>query len=459
MKAKYILSFLIILLLNNGCKDEFLNKKPSSDIITPTTLSELNGLLENESVINRTAGLPQISADEYNVVSTQSYLALPSAIERNAYIWSKDLYQGEQVLDWEIPYKSIFIANSVLDVINKSNFSNKQESNRIKGWALFIRAYAYYDLARNFCKVYNPQTASGDLGLPLRLESGVDVIKQRSTLQQTFDQILHDLNVAGTLLETNVPPLNKNRPSKASVMALKARIFLYNGLYTDAEIYADSTMQMHNKLIDYNTVSKTASFPFSDNADEVIYSTRHIVAYSSNITSRTSTSYEVKPELYQRYHPNDLRKILFFKPNALGNITMKAGYFSAGGYPFTGLATDEIYLIKAECLARRDLPDEAMSFLNKLLVTRYSNTNIYLPLTANTSGAALDIVMEERRKELIWRSLRWSDLKRYNRDGAGITLNRTINSQTYTLPPNDAKYVFPIPEQEIALSQIQQNQR
>ncbi|MEJ2881408.1 RagB/SusD family nutrient uptake outer membrane protein [Pedobacter sp. GR22-6] len=442
-----------------SCKEEFLDKKPSSDIITPTTLAELRGLLENEGPINKTAGLPQISADEYNVVSTESYLALPTAIERNAYIWTKDLYEDEQVLDWEVPFKSIFIANSVLDVLRSKNFTDKTESDRVKGWALFVRAWAYFDLARNFCKTYNPETAPTDLGLPIRLSAGIDVINQRSSLQLTMDQVLSDLSASSQLLAPNIQILNKNRPSKAAAFALKARIYLYMGNYQAANRYCDSTLIINNKLIDYNSVSKTASFPFSANAEEVIYFATHIVAYSSNITSRTSTSYEVKPELYQLFHENDLRKQLFFKPNALGKITMKPGYISIGGYPFTGLATDEIYLIKAECLARNGSGTEALNFLNALLLKRYANSARFEPISSGDPATILSLVIQERRKQLIWRSVRWSDLKRYNRDGANIILSRTINNSTYTLPANDPRYVFPIPNQEIRFSNIEQNPR
>ena len=30
-----------------------------------------------------------------------------------------------------------------------------------------------------------------------------------------------------------------------------------------------------------------------------------------------------------------------------------------------------------------------------------------------------------------------------------VTLTRKLNNDTYTLPPNDARYVLPIPQQEI----------
>ncbi|MBB2147343.1 RagB/SusD family nutrient uptake outer membrane protein [Pedobacter gandavensis] len=454
---KYQCLFLMILLCG-ACKKEFLDKKPSSNILTPTTLVELRSLLEASDVISSTGGLPQISADEYLILSTSNYLALPNAVQRNGYIWSKELYDGEEVNDWNLPFRQIFYANSVLDVLNRSSFADKKESDIIRGWACFVRAYAYYDLARNFCKVYRAETADTDLGLPLRLKPDVDVSEKRSSLKKTFNQIFDDLNIAAALLDASVPPLNKNRPSKTAVMALKSRIYLYMGDYNNAELYADSTITYHNKLINYNNVSTTSDTPFGYNADEVIYQTTHLVAYSATSGTGNRLDIEVNPEIYLLFEQNDLRKSIFFRTNSLGKINIKRGYVGAGSYPFTGLATDEIYLIKAECLARKGDAIAAIDKLNQLLINRYK-TNLFLPLTATSPADALQKILNERRKELLWKSLRWSDLKRLNRDGENIILTRSINNVTYTLPPGDPRYVFPIPNQEITLSGIQQNPR
>lgn len=459
MKFKYKYhSLIVMILLCGACKKEFLDKKPSSNILTPTTLIELRSLLEASDVFSSTGGLPQISADEYLIVSTSNYLALPNAIQRNGYIWSKEMYEGEEVNDWNFPFRQIFYANSVLDVLKRSSFADKKESEIIEGWACFVRAYAYYDLARNFCKVYQTETADTDLGLPLRLKPDVDVSEKRASLKKTFNQIFHDLNIASALLNTTVPPLNKNRPSKAAVMALKSRIYLYMGDYNNAEVYADSSIMYHNKLINYNTVSATSDTPFGYNAEEVIYQTTHLVAYSATSGTGNRLDIEVNPEVYNLFEQNDLRKSIFFRTNSLGKINIKRGYVGGGSYPFTGLATDEIYLIKAECLARKGDAINAIVKLNQLLINRYK-TNFFIPLTSSSPSDALQKILNERRKELLWKSLRWSDLKRLNRDGANIVLTRTINNMTHTLSPGDPRYVFPIPNQEITLSGIQQNPR
>ena len=73
--------------------------------------------------------------------------------------------------------------------------------------------------------------------------------------------------------------------------------------------------------------------------------------------------------------------------------------------------------------------------------------------------SALQVVLDERRKELVMRGLRWMDLKRLNAQGANIVVSRGFNGQTVSLLPNDPRYALPIPEDIIQLSGIPQNER
>ncbi|MFT2658050.1 hypothetical protein, partial [Escherichia coli] len=79
-------------------------------------------------------------------------------------------------------------------------------------------------------------------------------------------------------------------------------------------------------------------------------------------------------------------------------------------------------------------------------------TGTFIPLTAISPADALAKVLVERRKELVWRGLRWQDLKRYKKQGQNTTLTRLLGTSRYTLSPNSNKYVFAIPQDEISQS-------
>jgi hypothetical protein len=448
-------------LIVNGCKNDFLDAKPSTDILQPNTLAEFQNILDIP-LLNTGVGLGILAADEYQFSSDATWLASSSVTARNSYIWAKDLYEGTNNPNWFSQYSNIFYANSVLAGLEKIRIttSNSDEWSKIKGAALFIRAYGFYELINNFSPFYDESTAITDLGIPLRLNPSVDVILPRASVKETFEQIFTDLTKATALLDAKIP-IARSRPSKVAAHALLARIYLNKRQYDKAELHADTCLLLYKKILDYNTLSKTSNTPFGINHDEQIYVKLAIADPGYNSLNIDT---DVSPELISLYEPNDLRLRLFFLKQANGTYDTKTSYYGFGNPPFVGLATDEIYLIKAECLARRSEVGLAMNFLNQLKTKRWdpnatSPAKPYQDIVALDRDDALAKVLLERRKELVWRGTRWDDIRRFNKEGANVTLTRTINGQTYSLPPNDPRYVFPIPDNEISLSGIQQNIR
>jgi tetratricopeptide (TPR) repeat protein len=220
--------------------------------------------------------------------------------------------------------------------------------------------------------------------------------------------------------------------------------------YEQAGFYADKALTIYPRLTDYNTLLSSAT-AFTYQAEETIFFTMQETAYQDITTSVTSIA--VDSTVVKSYGPNDLRFNVYYNRTAAGNYTMRLTTF-----PFTGLANDEMYLIKAESLARRGLKDQALLILNELLRSR-TKTGFFVPVTASDSDQVLEKILIERRKSLIWRSLRWTDLRRLNKEGKNIELKRKLGDLEFTLAPNSPLYVLPIPDDEIALSGITQNKR
>lgn len=444
-----------------GCNSDFLDAKPSTSIVQPSSLDDFQGLLENSSIYYSPA-LPTLSADEYNFISYPVYLSASTTTERNAYIWAKDLFAGEtDGGDWSSPFHCIFYSNNVIAGLDKIRDTEKDQTrlNFLQGWAAFNRAFAFYELVSNFSTAYDPATADTDPGIPLKLNPSVDDIQPRASVQQTYDQIIADLFRAGRLINLEVPGANRYHPSKTAVHALLARIYLSMRKYDLAELQADSSLQLYSKLIDYNTISPSSAEPFTRTNDELILRKATVLKYSAT-TVNTNSQISINPAILSSYENKDLRRSLYFRTNAsTGAVSMKRMYNGATAIkPFTGLATDEVYLIKAECAARRGDLATALSYLNGLLAKRYAAGN-FIPVSSSDQQGVLNRVLIERKKELIWRNIRWSDLKRLNKEGANITITRELNGITYELSPNSSRYVFPIPDDEISLSGIKQNQR
>src|SRR5690606_22559061 len=120
-----------------------------------------------------------------------------------------------------------------------------------------------------------------------------------------------------------------------------------------------------------------------------------------------------------------------------------------------GITTAELYLMRAECRMRSGQAILALQDLNYLLKNRYVEGDfVELQLSGKD---LLSRILLERRKELIFRGLRWMDIKRLNLENPNIFITRIVGGKIYVLEPNDRKYALPIPEDIISLTDVIQN--
>src|SRR6266536_536965 len=262
-RSKITITILLLALasLFSSCKKDWLNAKPSKSLIVPSTIQDYQALLDNTNLMNTNhPGLGEIGTNNFYMLNTQ-WQSLYNFQERNAYIWTPDIFQGEYSFDWNDAYTRILNANVVIKGIEKVQTDGTSQSNwnNVKGSALFFRAYDFYDLAQEFCKPYIQSTANSDLGIPLRTDPDVSKGSVRASVQETYDQIIHDLLIAKDLLPIN--PLYKTRPSKPAAYALLARTYLAMENYDRALLYSDSSLQLFSALIDYNTLNASSTLP------------------------------------------------------------------------------------------------------------------------------------------------------------------------------------------------------
>jgi hypothetical protein len=457
-------SFISLLLLvmtsvlTAGChKDDFLGKNPNSSLVVPTTLTDFQNLLDNDQIMNLFPALGEISADNYFI--DQSLWQSAGTRVQNAYTWQADIFDGEgSDEDWNDPYQQVYYANVVLDGLGKLKTDNSTIAayNSVKGQALFARAFGLYNVAQLFAPVYDGGTAATDSSIPLRLSQDVKAPTVRSTVKQTYDQITGDLRVAAGLLPATVSMTYVNRASRPAAQALLARIYLSMRKYDSAGIYADSALSSHLTLIDYNQYNSGSTFPFPKQNPEILYQSSFVnyTGYSQVLTGLAYFDCFVDSTLIRSYKSNDLRPSFYYYLLGVTDSFGLKGSYTGLVFPFGGLATDEVYLIRAECRARSGDSSGAASDLNTLLVNRWKSG-----LFNSYTSAPLDTVLSERRKELPFRGLRWSDLRRLNKEGANITLFRKINGTVDSLTPNNKRYVLPIPPDVLLLSGMKDNPR
>ncbi len=458
--------YILILYLAGGwtifgvisCK-KYLDYPFRNNVRIPTHLNDLQGLLDDAAIMNenRTPSFMETSSNDYFCLP-ERYAAL-SDWAKQAYIWQP--YDYRYPNDWAICYHPIYVSNFCLEMSNKIERTPANASNwdNVHGSALLFRAYYFLKLAWTYALAYDEASASSDKGIVLRLTSNYNDPSVRSSVAETYKQIIQDAQISIALLPDL--PLHSFRPSKAAAYGLLARTYLSMRRYDSAYLYADRALTIKSDLINYNgdpdLGTLTINYPFKRfNKETVFYTEMNTSATQSLILASRA---RIDSILIDTYEANDLRKTAYFTKS--GNYYQFKGSYTQTSRNFTGISTPELLLIRAECLARNTVNgsgnlQKALTDLNNLLSKRY-RTAAFMPVTMDSREAVIDRILLERRKELLFRGLRWMDVKRLNKEGRNIVLRRLLNGNTYTLEPNAAYYALPIPTDIVEITGIPQN--
>lgn len=439
------------------CK-KYLDKKPDKSLAVPATVKDLQALLDNTTFNNeRSPSWDEASSDGY-YLSAEDYNSL-ATYEQKAYLW-EDYNHQTYPNDWSIIYDAIYYSNVVLEGAEKisSNDQIKAELDNVKGSALFLRAQSFLRAASIFCKAYDLLSARQEYGIVLKVTSDFNEKSVRANLEDTYKKITEDLKDAAKLLPTI--PKHVMRPSAPAAYAVLARTYLAMQQFDSSFRYADLCLQLKNDLMDYNTdVDPNNLFaPIPQFNKEIIYSS----VISTYLYSSILPYYaRIDTTLYNLYSNDDIRKQAFFlDATEIGSN----GHLFQGTYDgsfsnfFIGVATDEVWLTRAECNARLGRKDAALIDLNRLLKTRWK-VGTFIPFSAPSAEMALDTILNERRKELLFRGTRWMDIKRLNKLGANIYLKRYMNGTEYILPPNDNRFALLLPSDIVNITGMYQNGR
>jgi tetratricopeptide (TPR) repeat protein len=456
-KILYILLSIFVLSNLWSC-EKFLLERPSNSVANISSLLDLQMLMDAANVMNYGGHSALLEA------ATDDFFLGKVGFERNnelmqaIYLWKPDhqFLPLDVASHWTDPFKIISVANIVLDELPQVDVTKGLSRDVIEGTALFHRAFTYLHLVQVYCKAYDPATSGVDLGLPMRLSSDIDLPSRRSSLEETYSIIEKDVQRAIELLPETT--LYQTRPSRAAAHALLAKLYLLMDRYLEALEQADLALAKHDILLDFNTLDASRPYPIQAMNDETLF-----FAYAAG-ASLLNPAWEcyIDTLLYDSYHHDDLRKTIFFKDENNGYHTFRGSFRGTGNSTiFIGLTTSELLLIQAECSARLGMIDRSLNSLNRLLENRYDRDRLE-PVSVSDSHKLLEIVLKERRKEMIFRGVRWGDLKRLNRDPRfAKTLHRSISGYetTYTLPPQDLRYVYLLPQSVIELTGMTQNPR
>lgn len=441
------------------------------DVALKTVLNNEQGLIGAYAAMNVEMGilLNAVFADE--VVTADFYNA---ATVHEWQYGTQDVSIRDQYTAITLYYRIIDRVNRVLQALPNATAANATQEalrSRIRGEALFLRAFSHFELYR----YYSNSAVPTDLAMAYMEVPSLQPTA-RITVGPYFQKLKADLAAAKPLLPAYSATADIFRATNLAATALQARVALYLKEWTDAITFS-------TEYINAIPLASRANFPgiWTDaNRSELAFKLsrtasnggrigslfRATSANSSNIGGITWTVSQKLWDLYDQ--TNDIRFSSYFKnePLLAGGSRkytrlIKKYEGTTYGTPNENVAdakvfrTGEMYLIRAEARAENNDLLGATADLNEL---RAARINGYVPVVLANKDAAITAIVEERFKELPYEGHRFWDLKRRNLPVVRITPDLPNPNAQTTLPAGNFRFLLPIPSTEIQANPlIQQN--
>lgn len=452
---RFIIAFALIIFASS-CKKFIAIEPPKTDLVRSTVFSNdatavaavidlysysLNPVAYSSGGSMSLSYLGGLSADELDIYSTISEtedfstnnLTPINGTIRNSF--------------WGFCYQQIYRANAIIEGVADAPLMSDALKRRMKGEALFFRAFAHFYLINLF----------GDAPLVLTTDYNKNARVTRTPAHEVYDQIEEDLKAAESLLPADyLAPDNqtagseRTRVNKFAATAMLARVYLYRKNWVAAEEAA-------TKVIGYTDLYSLEALD-----DVFLKTSREAIWQLSNGLRSTAdaATFYLDPSL--TIPPNGALKASFVHSFAaadvrrthwVGTLSTTSGiyYFPfkyKEFYVFTNvseysmvLRLGEQYLIRAEARAQQGKLTGENSAASDLLEIRDRAGLGGVMATDRTS--MLQYIEQERFFELFseW-GHRWLDLKRTDRANAVLGPIKGVNWQT-------TDQLYPIPQTEL----------
>ena len=345
---------------------------------------------------------------------------------------------------WSSAYNIIYMANSLLEGVYNSENLSEGVKLQLEGEARFIRAFSYFYLVNLY----------GEIPLLTTTEYNNNQLASRSLIEEVYDQIINDLEIAADVLGTDYLNGERTNVNKYAATALLSRVNLHLQNWEDAEslssqvIAETGTYQLLDNLNDVFLVnSKEAIWQISPIGDGgFISNTNEASMFLIHPVFSFVASIQLRETFVEIFEEDDLRfnNWISYHNEEEAFFAYKYKVWNTSEFPIEEysmvLRLAEKYLIRAEARARQGNISGAVEDLDII------RSRAGLSLIADTrpdisQEELLDVIIEERRKELFaeW-GHRWLDLKRINKAGEVLGQSKPMWEET--------DVYYPIPAEE-----------
>jgi hypothetical protein len=349
---------------------------------------------------------------------------------------------------WYYGYTLIYQTNACMEGILNSTKLSDDVSNQLLGEVYFIRSLLYFQMIQTY----------GDVPLILSTDYESNSRLKRTATSIIYSAIKNDLLKATGLLSESYPSSNRVRVNKWAAKALLAKLYLYEGDWTDAESASGQVINAgayrlekdFNRIFLFDSKEAILQFMPTDNG----YNTTEGSQYVPNPSGTSLPQYSLTSHLLAAFETGDKRAANWIGKKTVNGVTYTFPYkykirvnfsptYAVTEYNMV-LRLAEQYLIRAEARAHLGDLEGAISDVDSI------RHRAGLPLIAVTNpdinlNDLLIAIQKERQVELFTEvGSRWFDLKR-NKTATVVLINRKPSWR-------DTDTLFPIPDAEIKLN-------
>ncbi|MBW1294903.1 RagB/SusD family nutrient uptake outer membrane protein [Aquimarina litoralis] len=431
-----ILVLLAVTVSIVGCEDN-LELEPEQSLLPEIVISNPANLQNVLTGIYDEAGQAVSYGGQINLASellgNDTDLSWNGTFEQPAQLIEKQLVPDNTFVRdyWLNAYEVNNQANIVL--ANLSVFEDESERNRVEGEARFLRALAYFDLARLYGQSYDAGGGNTQLAAPILLDAilnPADITSpSRNTVEEVYDRVIQDLQSAYTLL----PDSNGVFADRYAAQALLARVYLQQGNYEGARDAANDVLQNSGHSL---TTSYSAAFNNDGDSSEDIFAWQ---VTSQDGVNQMNTFWagqafggrsgnpdvSINASFFDIFDdPNDVRSQFFYTTSGGTATTKWQSQFA--NIPFLRIA--EMHLIRAESNFRLTTAI-GLDPLAEINALRGRSNAVAL------GAITLQDIIDERKRELAFEGFTLHDIKR-------------LEGNVGTLNYDDNFLVMPIPQRE-----------
>jgi len=379
---------------------------------------------------------------------------------------------------WKWLYEGINRTNYLEENKDKLEFDRKEE---LYGEVYFLRAYYYFELVKFFG------------GVPLFVENRLTATDsgtlQRATAQEVYARIEIDLGKAINALPTE--PAQKGRVTKYAAQSLLGKVYLYQDKFNEAAIELENVIGAYTLVSDYQEQFLKAG----ENGSESVFEVQHTNASEwydwgyvpqgtegnfgiihngprafSGPNYASGWSFNIPtPELFDSFEEGDSRRdasvldIVAFAEETgatYAEAYKHTGYYNHKYIPrggesgaqielnyltnYRSIRYSDVLLMAAEANSRGGINEaKAREYLNQVRARAFGNDDHEI---TSTGATLTQDIWNERNFELSMEGHRFFDLVR--------TGQAAFLIPGFTTGKNE---LFPIPQQEIDISDLQQN--